>query len=85
LASLEKTTALKWEIQYVKMEEMIAEGQRMLAEGDFMGIANSAKAINFSPGYGADFKAGSFLGNEMLGLEKEDLDKVVARVVREMK
>jgi hypothetical protein len=67
LASLEKTTALKWEIQHVKTEDMIAEGQRMLAEGDFMGIANSAKAINFSPGYRADFKAGSFWGMRCWG------------------
>ena len=83
LFSLEKATASKWEVEHLKTDEMIAEGQKMLSEGNFMGIGNLAKAINFSPGYGADFEGEGVLENEMLGLEKEDLDEVVMRVVNE--
>jgi hypothetical protein len=83
LASFEKATEAKWEVEHVKTSEMIAAGRKMMAEGNMMlGIANLAKAVSFSSGYGADFEAAGVLENEMLGLEKENLDDVVARSVQ---
>lgn len=52
----------------------------MMADGNFIGIGSLAKTINFWPGYGADFEIEGTLGNEMLGLEKKNLDEVVAKI-----
>ena len=81
LASLEKATGKKWEVEYVKSEEEIRKGKDMLAAGDFMGMGTLAKAVSFSPGYGADFEAEEVLDNGKLALEKEDIDVVLQRLV----
>jgi hypothetical protein len=83
LASLEKATGTKWEVETVSSEEEVAAGKEMLKNGNMMGIGAIVKSICFTEGWGADFEYGGIdLMNGILGLEKENIDEVVSKIVK---
>ena len=49
---------------------------------DYSGVKPLILAATYGEGKGSDFASGETLSNEMLGLPKEDLDEVVAKVVK---
>lgn len=49
---------------------------------DFSGVKPLILAVTYGEGRGSDFPSKETLSNELLGLPKEDLDEVVAKVVK---
>lgn len=58
-----------------------ATGEPLFAKGDFSGLLMLLKVITFGDGYGSDFGDDAVLGNEKLGLPKQDLVSSVAALV----
>ena len=85
VASLKKATGVEeWEIEHVKGEEQIEIGRKMVTQGQMWpGLGKLAMAVTVMDGTGNDFASDEKLANEMLGLPKEDLDEVVAKVLGE--
>jgi len=85
LTSLEKATGKKWEVDNVDSKEERERGLEMIKHRNvIMGIGTIAKVVSFSEGYGACFEKeeGIEISNRMLGLQEEDLDEVVRRIVK---
>lgn len=83
LASLEKTTGQKFEIERVKSDEMIVQGREELKAGNmYGGMAKLLLSCTHKGGLGNDFAKEESLANDMLGLPQEDLDAVLERVLR---
>ncbi len=86
LASVQRATNTKpgdWTVTHVPVDEFIKEGHEKIAKGDRWGMANVLYGSTFKKGL-ADKYHGRELANERLGLEKEDLNEVVKRVVKEV-
>ena len=73
---VEKVDGHKWTVKHITSEEVIAEGERKLAAGDFTGImgltrggAFGKQALGDSRPYG--------LWDDKLGLPKEDIEQAV--------
>jgi hypothetical protein len=81
LAELEKATGEKWKVTKSTTEALKAEGEPLFAKGDFSGLLMLLKVITFGDGYGSDFGDDAVLGNEKLGLPKQDLVSSVAALV----
>lgn len=87
LASVQRatgTTASSWTITHKPVDEWIREGEDLLAKRDWKGLKNMLYGRTFKKGLGDQFH-GREVANEKLGLEEEDLDEVVQRVVKEGK
>jgi hypothetical protein len=83
--SLEKVSGKKWETEIVNSVEEVRAGKEMLKDGNTMGIGAIVKNICFTEGWGADFEAeGVELMNEVLGLEKQDLDEVIDKILKDV-
>lgn len=63
------------------MAQAEKEGKEKLAKGDFAGAALLLHVNFLGEGYGSDFERDEVLGNELLGLEGEDLEEIVRWVV----
>ena len=86
LASLEKATGgQKWETTHVSWEDEVTDGREALSSGEFMRAGKLALAASFKGGLGANFASEETLANEMIGLPKEDLDNVIAEIVKSTK
>lgn len=85
IAALENVTGMeRWDIEHVKGEEQIKLGRELMAQDHmWQGLAKLALAVAATDGTGNDFATDEKLANEMLGLPKEELDDVVARVLNE--
>ena len=82
LGVLEKATGSKWEVETVSSVDVVSAGKEMLSKGNMMGIGAIVKSICFTEGWGADFEAEDVeVMNEVLGLEKENLEDVVRKIV----
>ncbi|MCJ1435983.1 hypothetical protein MMC27_005361 [Xylographa pallens] len=81
LAELEKASGEKWKVTESTTEAAKTEGQALFAKGDFSGLLLLLKVITFGEGYGSDFTKDAVLGNEKLGLPKQDLPLTVAALV----
>ncbi|KAI0139136.1 NmrA-like family protein [Hypoxylon sp. NC0597] len=82
LSALEKAQGVKYSISYTKVEDEVKEGKAMLAKGDFMKAHKLMLAANLLPGYGNNFAEEEKLWNDRLGVPRENVDEVVARIVR---
>ena len=86
LASIQRAThtgAADWTVTHKQVDQWIQEGRDKLAKGDWWGLKNVMYGSTLKKGLGDQFH-GKELANKKLGLEEEDLDEVVRRVVREM-
>ncbi|KAF7935807.1 uncharacterized protein EAE98_002027 [Botrytis deweyae] len=81
LASLEKATDKKWDVSYVDAEEQKKIGMEKIEKGDLSGAMGLIRYINSVKGYGGDYTEYEEMSNELLGVQKEDLDKVVRGIV----
>ncbi|KAF7918016.1 hypothetical protein BELL_0721g00010 [Botrytis elliptica] len=81
LASLEKATDKKWDVSYVDAEEQKKIGMEKMEKGDLSGAMGLIRYINSVKGYGGDYTEYEEMSNELLGVQKEDLDKVVRGIV----
>ncbi|KAK2594477.1 hypothetical protein QQS21_007824 [Conoideocrella luteorostrata] len=82
LASLERATGRKWHTQHLDSNAFLQRESKKLAGGDH----EATEEIVFVLGtVDADWTRKEEFAMELLGLEDEDLDKVVARVVTDHK
>ena len=86
LASVQRATGTKeadWSVTHKPVEQFIDEGKQKVAKGDFWGMVGVLYGSVFTRGL-ADQYHGREGANQRLGLEEEDLDEVVSRVVKEV-
>ncbi|KAE9375838.1 isoflavone reductase family protein-like protein [Stipitochalara longipes BDJ] len=84
MGALEKATGKSWEVERLSSADEISAGKEMLKNGNMMGIGAIVKSICFTKGWGADFEGEDVEAmSEVLGLEEEDLDEVVSKIVQE--
>ena len=81
LASLEKATGEKWEVNHVDAEEEKKSGLEKFSKGDFSGMMLLLKYIQFVGGHGTDYTLYEQSANELLSLPKQNLDEVVTGVL----
>ncbi|MCJ1389997.1 hypothetical protein MMC18_002855 [Xylographa bjoerkii] len=81
--ALKKATDVdEWTVSHVDTDDQIRTGaEEWQTTGSMKGMGKLALASNLKEAYGADFKRQGLLDNKMLGLQHENLDEVVARVV----
>lgn len=71
-----------WKITKVPVDEAMTQGRAEVQKANYRGMLDVLYGINFKPGMGGDFSHKS--DNGVLGLEEEDLDEVVERIVKEI-
>jgi hypothetical protein len=76
------TTEEEWKITKIPVDEAIAKGNVAFKGGNRSGLLDVLWGMNFKPGAGGNFSDKS--DNALLGLEEEDLDDVVQKVVKEV-
>ncbi|KAL9118619.1 MAG: hypothetical protein Q9187_004832 [Circinaria calcarea] len=81
LTELEKATGEKWKVTESTTEAAKTEGQALFAKGDFSGLLLLLNVLFLGEGYGSYFAKEAVLGNEKLGLPKQDLVSTVATLV----
>ncbi|KAK7746483.1 hypothetical protein SLS53_002442 [Cytospora paraplurivora] len=82
LLALEKAQGVKYTVKHVKTEDEVEDGKAKLASGDAMKAGKLVLAANLLPGYGNNFAKEERLWNDDLGVPREHLDAVVARIVQ---
>jgi hypothetical protein len=83
LASLEKATCEKWEVKHVDAEEEKKIGLEKMSKGDFSGAISLLQYISCVDGHGANYLQYEESADELLSLPKENLDDVVAELVKD--
>ncbi|TRX94409.1 hypothetical protein FHL15_004564 [Xylaria flabelliformis] len=78
LAALEKATGVKWELNFVESEAFIEEKRVKAQAGDREAVEDLVFALGALDG---NWETREGFSMELLGLENEDLDEVVKRVV----
>jgi hypothetical protein len=77
---VEKVDGQKWIVKHLISEEVIANGRRRLAAGDFAGIMDLTRGAAFGKqGLGDNRPYG--LWNDKLGLPKEDIEQAIRDVL----
>lgn len=82
LAAVEKASGKKWEVIKTTSNEQMKIGQEKMIKHDYSGVKPLILAATYGEGRGSNFASGESLSNDMLGLPKEDLDEVVAKVIK---
>ncbi|KAG6001658.1 hypothetical protein E4U43_001268 [Claviceps pusilla] len=80
LAALERATGRTWKTQHVDSADFLETASTRLAEGNKAAVEDIVFVLGTVD---ADWRGRDGFAMELLGLEDEDLDAVVARVVRE--
>jgi hypothetical protein len=81
LGIAEKVNGQKWTLKHITSEEVIANGRRRLAAGDFAGIMDLTRGGAFGKqGLGDSRPYG--LWNDRLGLPREDIEKAIRDVIQ---
>ena len=84
LVSVQRATGTKmddWTVTYKPLDEWIEQGREKMAKGDHSGMVAVMYGCTFKKGLG-DLFHGQETANEKLGLEEENLDEIVQRVVK---
>lgn len=83
LAALKKATGVdEWTVTHVDTDEQIKSGtEEWKATGSMRAMGKLALASCLKEAYGANFAKQGLLMNETLGLPRESVDEVVARVL----
>lgn len=82
LASLEKATGKKWEVEHMDSEKQTKWAQQAMKDGNMGGLYTLLLIATYSGKHGGDFPAHQKMANDLLGLPKENMDDVVAAVVK---
>lgn len=82
LASLEKATGKKWEVEHLDSEKETKVAQQALKEGNIAGVFTLIKISAFSGKHGGNYREDHKMSNDLFGLPKEKLDDVVAAIVK---
>ncbi|RYP13119.1 hypothetical protein DL767_010878 [Monosporascus sp. MG133] len=82
VSALEKAQGTKYTISHTTTEKETAEGKAALASGNFMGAGKLLLVANMNPGYGSNFAEERELWNDKIDLPRENLDDVIARIVK---
>jgi len=79
------TPGEEWTVEHVDSKATAAKARDEFAKGNFYAAFDLIKYITFAEGLGdlGDFR--KVVSNDLLGLEKEDLDADVKRVIEEVK
>ncbi|KAM3080587.1 hypothetical protein ACMFMG_005528 [Clarireedia jacksonii] len=83
LASLEKATGVKWNVNYLDAEEQKQIGLKRLSEGDFEGAMILIRYINSIHGNGGNYAEYEETANDLLSVPKQNLDEVIASIAKE--
>ena len=70
-----------WEVRYEDSKERYQKGVEQMKGGDRLGFAKAMYTRTFFPNGGGDFETSRGLHNDVVGLQKEDLDEAVKRAV----
>ncbi|KAI9044685.1 aromatic alcohol reductase [Aspergillus affinis] len=82
LEVVEKVDGQKWTLTHTTSEEVIANGRKRLASGDFAGIMDLTRGGAFGkPGLGDSRQHGQ-LWNDRMGLPKENIESAVRDVLQ---
>ena len=81
LASFEKVTGRKWEVNQVNAEEQKKIGREKMSRGDFSGAMLLIRYINCVHGHGGNYAEYEETANALLSLPKETLDASVAELL----
>ncbi|KAK6524358.1 hypothetical protein TWF281_011266 [Arthrobotrys megalospora] len=83
LAALEAATSDKWAVDQASSAEKVEAGKERVGRRDSTAIRPLITAAMYHERSGSDYESEIGLSNEELGLSKEDLATVVAKVVNE--
>lgn len=83
LASFEKATGKRWDVEQVDAEAMKNGGLEKLKKGDFSGAMSVIRYINCVHGHGGNYAEYEKTANGLLSLPKESLDEAVVNVLKE--
>lgn len=86
LAAVQRATGTAppdWTVMHIPVDQFIQEGRDKVAKGNWRGMIDVLYGCTFKRGLGDQFH-GQEVANEKLGVEGEDLDEVVRRVVKEV-
>lgn len=78
LASFEKVTGAKWDVEHIKSEEAGAKAKEQFEKGDYSAIPDLIRSAFLAPDELGNF--GEKVSNDILGLQKENLEADVKRV-----
>ena len=73
----------EWTVEKMSIDDYINAGRKLVAKGDQMGAMKILHGSTFKKGLGDQFH-GRELANEKIGLDDENLDEVITRVVMEV-
>ena len=82
LASLEKATGQKWDVEHLDAEKQKKTGLEKLSKGDMSGGPLMIQYMMTVAGHGGDYALYRETSNELLSLPKQTLDEAVAEVVK---
>ncbi|KAK5164188.1 hypothetical protein LTR04_001950, partial [Oleoguttula sp. CCFEE 6159] len=85
LAALEKHSGKKWHVEHRTSEEAAKTGKEKLGLGGadyYSGVLDLLVANIFGENRGSNFEESEQWANHLLGLPKETVDEVVARIVK---
>jgi hypothetical protein len=87
LSTLKKSTTTTggrahWDVQSVRMEDEIAEGRKLLENGDRRGVVPLILSYFYRPGMGADYTKDVQAANSILGLPTESVEDIVKSVMQ---
>jgi len=87
-AEKKATGVSDWKVEHVDADEQIAKSTRQVETATemfprMMALGQLALASNLKEEYGANYKALGLLENEKLGIKQEDVEVVVAQVLKQ--
>ncbi|KAF3922440.1 hypothetical protein AA313_de0206405 [Arthrobotrys entomopaga] len=84
-SSIKKATGVSdWSVTATSTDEMIVSGREMWAQGNMFGMAKLAVVSQLREEFGSNFRKLGILDNELLGIESEDVDAVVAQALKDV-
>ncbi|KAK6530280.1 hypothetical protein TWF694_003642 [Orbilia ellipsospora] len=83
--SMKKATGVSdWTVTSTSTDELVVSGREMWARGDMYGMAKLALVSQLREEYGSNFRKLGKLDNDLLGIETEDVDVVVAEALKDV-
>ncbi|KAI4602378.1 hypothetical protein KJ359_009620 [Pestalotiopsis sp. 9143b] len=82
VAAAEKAQDTRYSILHTSTSTEAEAARGALASGNFMAATKLLLVATLNPGYGSNFAEGGRLWNEKLGVPREDVNDVVARVIK---
>jgi hypothetical protein len=73
LETAEKITGQKWEIEHVDVNKHLAEGNEMIANGNFYGMMNQLQGLYFGDEGLGNLESEGFW-NERLGMGQDNME-----------